>query len=154
MSDIVNVHNIAAYLDPLPSIAPNTTTAPTATQQLGRTVNRLTATGGASYRSAAHVLTIKAVLAAKKKVTIARAVQTGSDTASFAAYGDAITSTVIGSTSATAAQTINQCISDAIDLGNAKQYIRFNVTPTPSATSTDTIAIAGTWVLGGADKNS
>ncbi len=57
----------------------------------------------------------------------------------------------IGSTASTAAQTVNGVLSYDMDLSGAKQYVRVQVTPTLSGTSTgtDDLDIAGVLVFGG-----
>lgn len=151
--DIVGIKNIGSYIDPVVSIAPNTVTAPVATQQTGVTIDRLKAANGIMYRSAVFTTTVKGVLAAHKKLTIARKFENGPSTSTWSAYGTAPTNVVIGSTSATAAQTISQAINDALDLNAAGRYVRCDVTPTFSATSVDTCALANIAILGGADLN-
>lgn len=150
MSDIVNVKNIASYLDPLIEIGANTITAPTGTQQLGATINRFK-TGGPLYRSAASVVLVKATLAAKKTLTIARAVQDALSTTAWANFGTQPSNVILGSTSSTASQAILTQIVDAIDLSGARQYVRVNITPTFLASVTDTAALASVLVLGGSD---
>lgn len=65
--------------------------------------------------------------------------------------GSTANSVTLGSTASTAAQTTDSVLKYDVDLSSAKRYVRVQVTPSLSGTSTETddLDIAGVVVLGG-----
>lgn len=156
MADIVLQHNVASYIKPLNAVDPVVVTAGATTNyayKTGNTIDRF-AELPANYLSADFIVPYKATMAAGKKATIKQKVEDSADGSSWAAYGPAEVSTVIGSTGATGSQTVRGALALAVDLGSARRYVRFDLQPILSATATDTLDVAGVAALSGADRNS
>lgn len=109
----------------------------------GATIDRL------GYGSAVFVIAYKTTLTADKTLSFAAEYQESADGSSWDT-AVAIQASTVAKTGA-ATNAIGEVKFD-INLEGKKRYIRFNFTPNLSHTSTDTAVVAGTAVLGGADK--
>jgi hypothetical protein len=156
MADIVLQHNAASYIKAIDAVDPVVVTAGATSNYAYKTGNTITRSSllPANYLSADFIVPYKATLAAHKKATIKMKVEDSADSSSWAAYGPSEVSTVIGSTGATAAQTLRGALALAVDLADARGYVRFDLQPILSATATDTLAVAGVAALSGSDRNS
>lgn len=146
-------HGIGQLIASVNALSPYTATAGGAgdnTQQTGITLDRQSI--GREYLSAQVAIPYKATLAAAKKVTVSSIVEDSADGASWATYVTGLSSSVVGSTTSTAAQTLNSALTYNVDLGSARRYVRVDVTADLSAANTDTFAFAAVAALGGQDR--
>lgn len=150
--------NIGAYLKHQVALTPNTVGANSTgagTEQTGLTIDREALTSH-PYASAKVGILCTASLGAGETLTIAANAQdsTGS-TAGWADLADIDGSTgisqVLGSTGSTAAQTVTEVVELELDLSKAKQFVRVQVTPTftSSSTTADDVDLAGVATMGG-----
>lgn len=131
-------------------LIPNVVTAGGAgdgTEQDGAWVNR------EGQLSGKLVVSYSTTLAEGETLTLAANLQddTAGDGAAAADFGDAYAAAVVA-TGGTGGSTETGTIEIDVDLSGADAYVRCQVTPTLSATTTDTAAIAGTFVLGGSQE--
>lgn len=104
------------------------------------------------YNSALLLVAVKGAITAAQTLTVAVQLQHADDNGAGAAgaYADlsasyAVTSVVVDNTTTEALMAVS------IDLSEAKEWIRCQITPTFSAGATDTGEVAAVWVLGGAE---
>lgn len=146
-------HGIGDVLTSVNALTPNVVTAGTTDSgaaQNGNTIDRQSL--GRNYLSAQIAIPVTTTLAATKTLTVAAKVQDSADGTNFTDYGTAPSSTVLGSTSSTASQTLKSAKDFNVDISSARRYVRVVVTPTLSATASDTVALGGVAVLGGGDR--
>ena len=141
-------HDIGSVIEGKFALIPNAVTAGAAgdgTEQDGAWIDR------DDRLSAVFVIPFSTTLAEGETLTLAANLQdaTASDGTGAADYGDAYAAAVVA-TGGTGGSTETGEIEINVDLGGANRYVRLQVTPTLSATGTDTAAIAGVAVLSGA----
>ncbi len=146
-------HDVGAYITSRAALNPEVvTTTGDGSERNGTAIDRNALNSVAL--SAIVTIPYYGALAAAKTVTIKSNVQHSSvSSAGWADYNDKDNSTAntvtAGSTATTAAQTPSGVLEYDVDLAAAKRYVRVQVTPTLSATATDTVDIAGVIVFGG-----
>lgn len=148
-------HDIGAYIKGAAALPGQTITSSTSSgvEQDGTSFDRQSLTY--LYRSCKVIVPVSASLDAAATLTIAGNLQDSTSGSTWVDYsnknGVVSTSAVFGTTASTAAQTINDVFEFDVDLGAARRYIRCQVTPTLSApaSTTDSVDLAGVFVLGG-----
>lgn len=156
MSDIVQVRNIGALLNPVAAIASTVLAASLSNGATitGITIDRLRTQG--LYQSVDVVALVRSSGSSKYKNKVNLRVQDSPTSTAWTAYGSASGSTLtFGSTSATAKQKVKTAAGVAVDLGAARRYIRVNAvigwSGTNKSTPSDLNVIA---VEGGSDRLS
>jgi hypothetical protein len=124
--------------------------------QAGVTGSNLTAVAGASidrqgYESGVYNVIYKTTLTNAKTLTLAAEYQESANNSDWDAAVDIVTAELLGA-GTTGGSTITGVYEYDINLSEKKRYIKFNLTPTLSATSADVAIIGASVVLGGADK--
>ena len=158
MADIVLVKNVGSYLAPKNAFSPISISASSTSKagiaQNGITIDRFK-TGGL-YRSVDLVALIQSSGSSKYKNKLILQMQDSPTSTAWTAYGSASASPgVIGSTTATGKQKISTQYSVAVDLSNARRYVRVNPILSWSGTNKSTpVVLAVAAVLGGADFNT
>ncbi len=106
------------------------------------------------YLSAKLIIAFEAMLGDGETLSIAANAQDDIQS-NFAGapadYGDAFANAVVA-TGGGGGSTERGTVELSFDLSSARQFIRAQVTADLSAASADTVAIAATWVFGGADE--
>ncbi|KKL78897.1 hypothetical protein LCGC14_2020250 [marine sediment metagenome] len=159
MTSVAFQHDVGAYLKAEIALNPEeVSTTDDGSERSGYAVDRQGL--GSPCLSAKLVVPYAASLAAAETATVKVNLQdVTTTTGTWADYDDKDGSTAntatIGSTASTAAQTVNDVLEVDFDIGSAKRYLRVQVTPTltASATETDTVDVAAVIVFGGADVN-
>ena len=155
MADIVEVKNIAAYLNPIAAFASTALSASLSkgSTLTGITINRLATQG--LYRSVDVVALVRSSGSSKYKNKVNLRVQDSPDGSTWSSFGSASGSTLVfGSTSATGKQKVKTARGIGLDLNGARQYVRVNTVLGWSGTNKSTPAnVSGVAVLGGADFN-
>ena len=153
MGDIVTQKNIAALGD-LKRLADHSTAvaagAGNATTVTGLTIDRQGFSTGALPRSAQFGVLYEATLASGNTLSFGYAVQhsaNNSDWTDYQTAGSTVVSTATGGAAAPKAS-----FNVAVDLANAKRYVRFNYAPNLSAAGTDTCYADAVGFFGGFDK--
>lgn len=136
-------NDIGSYLKALACGASSAVAAGTgdATKVTGATVDRL------GYGSAKLVVAYKTSLTAAKTLSFAVEYEESDDGSSWSS-AVAIQASTVAETGALTDE-VDELTFD-LDLAARKRYVRYNVTPDLSHTSTDTVVFAATVVLGGA----
>lgn len=101
-------------------------------------------------QSAVFAVPFTATLAASQTLSVAMTVQHGedaglSDVATFATRANAVVAT-----GPVGGGTVTGVVELDVNLGGARRYVRLNFTPDLSAANTDTAALSGVAVFGGA----
>lgn len=107
------------------------------------------------YMSAKVIIPYAPTLAAGETLTILHNMQDSPEGSTWTDFtnstGGTVTTSVIGSTGSTAANTTDGVVQQDYSIGGAKRYVRIQVTATLSAAATDLVDIAGVMVFGGGD---
>ncbi len=151
MADIVLQHNLAALettRNLCPSTGPSSQTAGATSAVTSVTVDRQAFQSASMPRTAVFSVAWFTALAATKTLSFAFEVDSSPDGATWTAYATQAAAVV-----ATGATTGLTGITDfAVDLNGAQRYLRLIVTPTLSATSTDTVNIVPIAAFAGFDR--
>ena len=158
MNSIAFQRDVGAFIVGKNALNPQTiTTTGDGSEKTGYSIDRNDDTSD-PFLSAKVIIPYSASLAAGNTLTLKSNAQDSSSTASgWADYDDKDGSTAntatIGSTGSTAAQTLSGVLEYDLDLSSAKRYLRVQVTPTLSGSSTesDDVDLGGVMVLGGAN---
>lgn len=144
-------HNIAAFITPVIAIAQTSATAGGTgdnTAITGITIDRNAVSTGSKPLSAIVSVLYDTVMTDTKTLTLKTQKIEHSDDGStwsdYATFGD-VTIAKTGTNTRGATKL-------AVDLGSAKRYVRFDVTPDLSASGTDTAVIGAAWVFAGFDR--
>ena len=149
------MHDVGAFLTVSNVFNPRIVTAGTTVEneQTGDVIDRGLGAGSNLALSAKIAVPYNYTLAAAKTATLSFKLQDSATTAStdFSDYADkdGTTSNSVATAATTASQTPSGILSGDFDLSSAKRYLRVKVTPTLSATVTDTADIAAVMVFGG-----
>lgn len=146
-------YDIGKYIKGVAAIAPATVLSSAG----GSATNGLTIDRNALPRhcySARAIVTGRLTGSTQQTVSLASAVQHSSDGSSWDSFSTGTNaSAVVGSTGATGAQSTDGTVEQTINLKSARRYIRVNVTPTFTLTSSgDNVALNGVVAFGGADE--
>lgn len=145
--------DIGRYLHGTAALAPATVPSSSG----GATSNGITIDRqafGRQYYSAAALIQARFAGSTQATVSLAVSFQHSSDGSSWDNYStDRNVTKVVGSTGATGAQTLNDVVNAPVSLRAARRYVRVNVVPTFSlTTSGDNVQLSGALALGGADE--
>lgn len=147
------MQNIAAYVKAVIAAVSQTAAGAVSIVTAGATEDGQKVTGSSidclGFDSAAFVLAARATLAASETLSIAVEIQESSDNSTWDTAVALQASTAL-LTDSGSGSTIEDELEIAVDLSGRKRYVRFNVTPTMSAGSTDTANWSALAILGGA----
>lgn len=115
------------------------------TKVTGQTINRQ------DYLSGVLVIAFKAALSEGKTVSFAVEVQESSDGSSWDT-AVVLQAATVAATGGAGGSTEYGTVEINENLKGRKKYVRYNITPDLSATSTDTLTWGAAFVLGGASK--
>ncbi len=153
MADIVYVKNIAGLVDVSRMSDHSTATAAStgdATSVTGLTIDRMGFSTGSMPRSAMMSVVYEATLASGKTISIGYAVQTSDDNSSWTDYLTATYAVV--ATGGSGGSVAKGSFNVAVDLNNARRYVRINYNPDLNATGTDTFYADAVGAFGGYDR--
>jgi hypothetical protein len=153
MSGINIARNVGALGDLLTLSAPATAVAAgsgDATSTTGTAIDRLSYSSGGIPNSALVGVAWSATLASGKTLSMALTVQDSADNSKWADYST-VASAVVSTGGSGGSTNIGQT-NVAVDLTNARRYVRLNFQPDLNAAGTDTATMIGTGFFAGWDR--
>jgi hypothetical protein len=142
-------HDIGAYLGSAPGIASTAQTAGANAAINGKTFDRRAQSD--RFHSVMIVGQLQATLASGKTASVALKLQDSANDSDWTDYGTALAATQSHDAAGGAITALSNTVHHSVDLATARRYIRMVVTPSMSATDTDTCVATGVMVMGGAD---
>lgn len=152
---VAQSYNAGRFIKVQPGLNP--TTVPSSSggaTSNGIAIDRLAL--GRRYYSCRAAVTARLTGSTVQSLSLAATFQHSSDGSSWDNFSTATnpTAVVAGSTAATGAQSTDSVIEQVVNLRAARRYVRLQVVPTFSqTTSGDNAILAGVVVFGGADEN-
>ncbi len=144
-------HDIGAYIKGVKALTANVVASSVGggVEQNGDDVDRNLV--GRLYRSCKLMVPYVATVAVGQTVTLKANTQDGASSTAYTDYADADGSTAVSAIATTAAP--NGVLEMRLNLGPAKRFVRVQLTPTLTAATADTVAIAGVHAFGGGEEN-